>query len=170
MNEHLPRRDFLKTSSALIGGSLLTSTPMKKIAPKAGEIVLGHGNFKYRVVPNWGILDAGKNPVNDCHEMVEDAKGRLILLTNEVRNNVIIYDKSGYTQVHNHFPAEFACSIYLEAHEDSAPIIFAGKLNIKPTPGMLVMFPGILNHEVPATDGRSVVIAMNLNKRALFSK
>ena len=55
MNEHLPRRDFLKTSSALIGGSLLTSSPMKKIAPKAGEIVLGHGNFKYKVVPNWGI-------------------------------------------------------------------------------------------------------------------
>ena len=65
MNEHLPRRDFLKTSSALIGGSLLTSNSMKKIAPKAGEIVLGHGNFKYKVVPNWGILDAGKNPVND---------------------------------------------------------------------------------------------------------
>jgi len=80
----------------------------------------------------------------------------------------IIYDKSSYTQEHNHFPAEFACSIYLEAHPDSAPIIFAGKLNIKPTPGMLVMFPGILNHEVPATDGRRVVIAMNLNKRALF--
>lgn len=82
----------------------------------------------------------------------------------------IIYDKSSYTQVHNHFPCEFACSIYLEAHPDSAPIIFAGKLNVKPTPGMLVMFPGILNHEVPATDGRRVVIAMNLNKRALFDR
>lgn len=81
----------------------------------------------------------------------------------------IIYDKSNYTHIHNHFPAEFACSIYLEAHPDSAPIIFAGKLNIKPKPGMLVMFPGILNHEVPATDGRRVVVAMNLNKRALFS-
>lgn len=82
----------------------------------------------------------------------------------------IIYDKSSYTAIHNHFPCEFACSIYLEAHPDSAPIIFARKLNIKPTPGMLVMFPGILNHEVPATEGRRVVIAMNLNKRALFER
>ena len=85
MNEHIPRRDFLKTSSALIGTSFLTTHSMKTIAPKAGEITVGHGAFKYKVVPNWGILDAGKNPVNDCHEMVEDAKGRLFLLTNEVR-------------------------------------------------------------------------------------
>jgi hypothetical protein len=82
----------------------------------------------------------------------------------------IIYDKSSYTQVHNHFPVEFACSIYLEAHPDSAPLIFAGKLSIQPTPGMLIMFPGILNHEVPVTAGRRVVIAMNLNKRALFER
>jgi sugar lactone lactonase YvrE len=95
MKESIPRRDFLKASSALIGTGLLTNNNMKKIAPKAGEITLGHGSFRYKVVPNWGILDAGKNPVNDCHEMVEDAKGRLFMLTNEVKNNVLIYDKSG---------------------------------------------------------------------------
>jgi hypothetical protein len=80
----------------------------------------------------------------------------------------IIYEQSSYTQRHNHFPSEFSCSIYLEAHEDSAPIIFSEKLHIKPKPNMLVMFPGILIHEVPATEGRRVVVAMNLNKRALF--
>ena len=80
----------------------------------------------------------------------------------------IIYDQASYTQRHNHFPSEFGCSIYLEAHEDSAPIIFSGRLNIKPKPNMLVLFPGILNHEVPATAGRRVVVAMNLNKRAVF--
>ena len=82
----------------------------------------------------------------------------------------IIYEKSSHTLIHNHFPVEFASSIYLEADPDSAPISFAGKLNIKPKPGMLVMFPGILNHEVAATEGRRVVVAMNLNKRALFDK
>lgn len=81
----------------------------------------------------------------------------------------VIYDKSSYTQKHNHFPADFSCVIYLEAHENSAPIIFADKLHVKPKPNMLVLFPGILIHEVPETDGRRVVIAMNLNKRALFT-
>jgi len=36
-----------------------------------------------------------RNPVNDCHEMVQDSKGRILLLTNETRNNVLIYDKNG---------------------------------------------------------------------------
>ncbi len=57
--------------------------------------VVGHGSHKYRVVKGWGVLDAGKNPVNDCHEMVEDSKGRLIMCTNETKNNILIYDKSG---------------------------------------------------------------------------
>ena len=60
MKEHIQRRDFLKTSSALIGTSLLSNNAMKKIAPKAGEVIVGHGSFTYKVVPNWGILDAGK--------------------------------------------------------------------------------------------------------------
>jgi len=80
----------------------------------------------------------------------------------------IIYEQSSYTQKHNHFPSEFSCSIYLEAHEDSAPIIFADKFHVKPKPNMLVMFPGILVHEVPATSARRVVVAMNLQKRAVF--
>ena len=79
-----------------------------------------------------------------------------------------IYNRADYTQKHNHFPSEFSCVVYLEVDESSAPIIFAGKLAVKPKPNMLVMFPGILMHEVPATEGRRVVIAMNLNKRATF--
>ena len=79
-----------------------------------------------------------------------------------------IYEKSDYTKRHNHFPAEFSCVIYLEVHENSAPIIFSGKLHVQPKPNMMVLFPGILQHEVPATDGRRVVVAMNTNKRAIF--
>ncbi len=44
---------------------------------------------------NWGALNANFYPVNDCHEMVQDSRGRIILLTNHTKNNVIIYDKSG---------------------------------------------------------------------------
>ena len=81
----------------------------------------------------------------------------------------IIYEEASYTQPHNHFPADFGCAIYLEAHENSAPIIFSGKYPVQPTTNMLVMFPGILTHEVPATQGRRVVVAMNLHQQATFA-
>lgn len=57
--------------------------------------IIGHGNYRYKVDKNWGVQDAGKIPVNDCHEMVQDKRGRLILLNNDIKNNVLIYDRSG---------------------------------------------------------------------------
>lgn len=95
MNKQLPRRAFLQKSAVLAASTAFPTIIMNSKTTKPNDIILGHGDFKYKVVPNWGLLDAGKNPVNDCHEMVEDAKGRLFLLTNEVKNNVLIYDKSG---------------------------------------------------------------------------
>lgn len=90
------RRDFLKKAvTALACSSLFPAVWVKPGYARSNEIVLGHNSHRYKVVPRWGVLDGGKNPVNDCHEMVEDAKGRLIMLTNETRNNVLIYDKSG---------------------------------------------------------------------------
>ncbi|KAB7729117.1 twin-arginine translocation signal domain-containing protein [Rudanella paleaurantiibacter] len=92
----LDRRDFLQKAAlaTLAGVTLPVLAPAKHIRT-ADNVVLGHNSHRYRVVPNWGVLDAGKNPVNDCHEMVEDAKGRIFLLTNETKNNILIYDKSG---------------------------------------------------------------------------
>lgn len=58
------------------------------------DLIIGHGDFKYKVERNWGQLSQ-KHPVNDCHEMVQDSKGRIILLTNHVKNNVIVYKKNG---------------------------------------------------------------------------
>lgn len=59
------------------------------------EPQFGHGPKKYKIDTRWSKADVAKNPVNDCHEMVQDAKGRIILLTNETQNNVLIYDKGG---------------------------------------------------------------------------
>jgi len=80
----------------------------------------------------------------------------------------IQYDRSDHTILHNHFPADFSCVIYLEVDENSAPIVFDGGMKVQPKPDMLVLFPGILNHQVPATEGKRIVVAMNLNKRATF--
>ncbi|MGV3639342.1 MAG: 6-bladed beta-propeller [Adhaeribacter sp.] len=90
------RRGFLKKAgTALAATALFPQIWIKKSFAMQTATVLGHNSHRYRVVEGWGVLDAGKNPVNDCHEMVEDARGRLIMLTNETRNNVLIYDKSG---------------------------------------------------------------------------
>jgi peptidylamidoglycolate lyase len=64
-------------------------------AKQKGDVILGHNNKRYRIDTKWGVLDFDRYPVKDCHEMVQDSKGRIILLTNETKNNVIIYDKKG---------------------------------------------------------------------------
>ncbi len=78
-----------------MSGTLLTK-PIGALAFGTREdLVIGHGDYRYKVNKEWGALDPNKYPVNDCHEMVMDKKERIILLTNEPRNNVLIYDKSG---------------------------------------------------------------------------
>lgn len=92
------RRDFIKKSALITGAGLVAPsftfgiTNSKK---NRGEIV-GHGNFKYRVDKEWGVQDPTKIPVNDCHEMVLDRKGRIFMTTTgKNNNNVLIYDRSG---------------------------------------------------------------------------
>ncbi len=59
------------------------------------DLIVGHNSHKYKVDLNWGALNSDFYPVNDCHEMVQDSKGRILLLTNHTHNNVIVYDKKG---------------------------------------------------------------------------
>ncbi|MDQ7948682.1 MAG: hypothetical protein REI93_07545, partial [Pedobacter sp.] len=89
------RRKFIGTAGTAGLVTALSPTIWTKASPSKNDTILGHNSHQYKVVEGWGILDAGKNPVNDCHEMVADAQGRLIMITNETRNNIIIYDKSG---------------------------------------------------------------------------
>ncbi len=80
-----------------------------------------------------------------------------------------IYESADSTSRHNHFPAEFAAVAYLEAAADCAPIVFSGTTPVQPRPGMVLIFPGILDHEVPPTAGRRTVVALNLYKKATFA-
>ncbi len=59
------------------------------------DTLLGHGDFRYRLVPGWGQLTPARTPVNDCHELAFDRRGRLFVLTNEIRNNLLIYSQDG---------------------------------------------------------------------------
>ncbi len=90
------RRKFLQqTSFASLG---ILSSPMYSSAFKTDsykDVIIGHNSHQYKVNMNWGNLNPKNTPVKDCHEMVQDSKGRIVLLTNHTKNNVIIYDKSG---------------------------------------------------------------------------
>ena len=88
----MKRRQFIQQTAALAGSALL---PQWLAANPDQEIILGHNNKRYKLDTKWGMLDFARTPVKDCHEMVQDSKGRIILLTNETKNNVIIYDKKG---------------------------------------------------------------------------
>ena len=77
--------------------TVATVTPFYILKGKSMQSnqIIGHGDFTYKVDASWGNLNPENTPVNNCHEMVMDSKGRLIMVTDEVKNNIIIYDKSG---------------------------------------------------------------------------
>jgi len=87
----MERRSFIKNSLLSTAGFLIT----KDLYSQPKGPVYGHHEMKYSLDKNWGALNPEKTPVNDCHEMIQDVKGRILLLTNETRNNIIIYNKSG---------------------------------------------------------------------------
>lgn len=66
----------------------------RAFAQASSPEVLGQGDFKYRVVPGWGVLN-DKTPVNDCHGLARTADGHIVLLTNHIANNIIFYDDAG---------------------------------------------------------------------------
>jgi peptidylamidoglycolate lyase len=84
------RKKFIQQSSVALAGMLYTPEWLIK-----NDVILGHNNKRYKINTRWSQADVSRNPVNDCHEMVQDRKGRIILLTNETKNNVLIYNKNG---------------------------------------------------------------------------
>lgn len=88
------RRNFLRITA--LSSAALTLPAFNIISrPVLEDQIIGHGNFRYKVHKSWGNLNPATTPVNNCHEMVMDKNGRLIMITDETKNNIIIYDKSG---------------------------------------------------------------------------
>ena len=84
----MKRRSFVKNSVMSTAGLLITRDMFNY---KKGP-VYGHNEMTFHLDTKWGTLNAEKTPVNDCHEMIQDSKGRIVLLTNETKNNIIIYN------------------------------------------------------------------------------
>jgi hypothetical protein len=114
------RRKFVKNISGLALAGLVPYRSPWKNETSIKDIIIGHGTHQYKVDMQWGQLDSNLYPVNDCHEMVQDSKGRIVLLTNHVKNNVIIYDKKGsLIEVWGtEFPGAHGLSLSVENGED----------------------------------------------------
>ena len=89
MSASLTRRKFVA-----LGGAALSCQISARASRDTPATLLGQGDFQYRTVPEWGALDS-KTPVKNCHGIVCDAEGNIILLTDETANNFIVYDSSG---------------------------------------------------------------------------
>lgn len=92
------RRIFIKKTLAASAASIVVPDYSFGIITKRGgsEKKVGHGDFQFTVDQEWGIQDPSKIPVNDCHEMVLDDQGRILMTTTGANNNnVLVYDKSG---------------------------------------------------------------------------
>ena len=85
----LSRRRFVRRTLE----TALAAAAFPAIAQSSATL-LGQGDFRYRVVPDWGVLGQ-QTPLKNCHGMVCDREGHLILLTDHTANNVVVYDRAG---------------------------------------------------------------------------
>src|ERR1700722_1312456 len=87
----MQRRKFIRNSSLAFTGIVLT----RDIFTRPRQKAYGYNGMLYTLDTAWSKADSQRYPVNDCHEMVQDKSGRILLLTNETRNNILIYDTDG---------------------------------------------------------------------------
>ena len=69
------RREFLRQALAL---GVWYGAVGRSFAQASSPEVLGQGDFRYRVVTGWGVLNE-QTPVNDCHGLARTADGQIVL-------------------------------------------------------------------------------------------
>ena len=128
------------------------------------------------------ISSISKNINTALNDMGWDLTTQFIKITNMWS---IINEEGAFNQKHHHSNSDISAAYYVSAHENCGDIVFydprpapvhkhpmsklPNKLNatrreIKPEPGMLILFPSYLEHSVRAnlSDEKRVVISFNL--------
>ena len=124
------RRNFLKKSvlgaAALSTASSFGFNILKKSVME--EQIIGHGDFKYKVVKDWAKMSVAHNPILNCHEMQMDSKGRLIMLGDHTDNNILVFDKSGKLLDYwgTRYPGGHGLTLHDEGGEDMLYIVDCG--------------------------------------------
>lgn len=88
----------MKTTQSKPTPSIHTPSKTKPL-PKSNiyphGLIVGQGKFQYRVNCEWGMQDSEKYPVENCHDLAMDSQGRIFLVTDHPKNNVLIYSRTG---------------------------------------------------------------------------
>lgn len=118
------RRHFLKTTLAASFGALtmpnLGAAVGKHKRRISEDIILGHGDYQYKLITDWANISSVRNPLLNCHEMVMDSKGRLIMIGDHPKNNILIFDKSGKLLDYwgTAYPGGHGLSLFQQGEED----------------------------------------------------
>ena len=93
MNTPSNRRRFMQQTAALGLGVVLPGSRPTRSRPVKSTV--GHGDFVYEPDHKWGNLDPSKHPLQHCHEMVLDSRGRLVCSSVSNQHDVLVYSKDG---------------------------------------------------------------------------
>lgn len=89
------RRFIVSTSAATVAPAFAAPFVRSESKTSFQGATVGHGGHRYQVDLNWCQAKPETHPVKNCHEMVMDSQKRLIMITDEAKNNILIFDKDG---------------------------------------------------------------------------
>lgn len=124
---YLNRRKFVAGLGMVSVGTAISAhekhiTGLAESTNTENPEIIGHGNFKYRVIPDWGKLESKKFPIINCHAMVQTKDGNLHALCDGIRNNFLVYDKTG--KLLHSWGTEFTGAHGLEVFEENGKEYF----------------------------------------------
>lgn len=79
-----------------------------------------------------------------------------------------VYKKGEHTNLHDHWPATWSFTYYVNVSDNCSPIVFPdARISLKPKNGMMCMFPGWVGHRVPkqSCDHERVMVAGNISHK-----
>ena len=110
---------------------------------------------KGALMTQWDCFDVKEfNVIADYAKSLIDKPTKLVDLWGQV------YNEGHYQTFHNHIHNDWSFVYYVNTPPGSSPIVFRGmSKRIKPIAGMMLFFPGYVDHYVPPNRGvgRSIV-------------
>lgn len=154
---------FLNLSTHEISNIKENITNYRKKSPKSNKsnVKAWHSSYKTHKLTNC-FDNINRRILNECDNIINsfnNTNDRLVLHDMWIN----MYEKGDYTDNHAHIGVKYSCCYYFDVEENCSPIKFQPKLEINPKNDMLVLFGANVYHEVPPTNGKRTLIAMNLD-------